>query len=184
MLFNSFKKWILKLLIIHKLSAVICVTNPQTKAFEAPLNGKHLNVMWVSFLFTTFILYYINLVQRSLIYYVLMMIKLKHFECQENRPMFTISSILVIDSMIQYSVLINNIVQDRVGLPLQKLYCGIPVVGGPRQRGSEIVKLLMSPKYDLWQFLQPPAPFIGRYHNHFMYFQRVKRGFLIHFARF
>ena len=32
--------------------------------------------------------------------------------------MFTISSILVIDSMIQYSVLINNIVQDRVGLPL------------------------------------------------------------------
>ena len=50
MLFNSFKIWIGKLLAIQ-LAAVIVLTNPQTKASETLLNGKHLNVMWVCSLF-------------------------------------------------------------------------------------------------------------------------------------
>ena len=50
MFFNSSKNWTGKLLAIQ-LAAIIIVTNSQTKASETLLNGKHLNVMWVCFLF-------------------------------------------------------------------------------------------------------------------------------------
>ena len=49
MLFDSSNYWIGKFLSIQLtlLTAVIVVTNPQTKSSENILNGKHLKVMWV-----------------------------------------------------------------------------------------------------------------------------------------
>ena len=58
MFFNSSKNWTGKLLAIQ-LAAIIIVTNSQTKASETLLNGKHLNVMWVCFLFN-FVSHYIS----------------------------------------------------------------------------------------------------------------------------